>query len=61
MYPIGRFDMPFGRHADEATYVRALCLITCAAKCDYTAMGALELVCWAKLFHMFYLVMGADV
>lgn len=56
MDPIGRSITPFVRHADEATYVRALCWRICRAEGDWSVMGTFSSLCLLKLFHRFYLI-----
>lgn len=44
MDPVGCFDVPFVRHADEATYVRALLWILARREGDWVSMERYNLV-----------------
>lgn len=60
MNPGGRFDMPCIRHADEITYVRALCCILSRTEDDWVSMGRYKLVGRGKPYNRFNIVKDAN-
>lgn len=60
MDPVGRFNMPFARHANEVTYTCALCWILSETKDNQRAMRKYELGDWTKQYGGFCLVKDAN-